>query len=253
MMSLSDAATEFLAALPPALVARTVPCTEIRKQVRKDLAAATAAGVIPDAAAFSVRGDHNSITVEITAWPGCPLNTAYTEAVIAQASGDTSLMATWDRDHDLDWRGRARRTDRLEVTTAVNDVLALLEVLVNRHNYNNSDTQTDHFDVGYYDSISATSLIDMARQAIAEECTPGLAAKRQAAIEAAGRLGAKATAAICGRAGVKHCNEFSLDQLLKLDATAAGRPVVYDRMRRRWGVDWHAVNASRLGWMSGAV
>jgi hypothetical protein len=235
MTNTTMTATEFLASLPAPLNLRgvdRVTVADVRKTLRGEIKLAIAAGVIPAGAEFSVRGDYNHITVEVTAWRTMPLTNDYINAVMDDACGRPAQLD--EIRNDRNWYGRGRRTDVVGAIGELNETLALLETMVQRHNFDESRIEVDYFNVGYYHDVTASGLLARAERGIREELSPALAAKRAAAREAAVRLGKACTKAVCGRMGVDGCGEWVLDSLLKIDARAAGRPVAYDKRARGW-------------------
>lgn len=224
-------AAEFLASLPTALDLRganRVTVADVRKTLRGEVKLAIAAGLIPAGVEFSIRGDCNHITAEVTVWPGLPLRSDYVHAVMEDVLGRPAALANYPS------RNRSGRNSDYRAIDELNDALALLAMLVDRHNFDESRSEVDYFHVGYYHDVTAAGLLARAERGIREELNPELAAKRQDAREASARLGKACTKAICGRLGVDGCGEWALDSLIKMDRRAAGRPMAYDKRRRSW-------------------
>jgi hypothetical protein len=225
-METNEKLTEFLATLPPALTrhgaARANDVT-LAKAIRADLAAAVTAGIFPAGTTFSVRiNHHSSLTVEIMTWPG-PVYTPEYEAHLADPTKPNPADGGWRRNESDGYTApdlyRAKRdADRI----------------ADRHNYDESDPMTDHFNVGYYLTVY-TNTIDHARKAAINLATnpafSDLLAKGKLAAVA---LGKKATASILGRGGLDSASEWELNHLIKVAARANGSPVAYDKRRRGW-------------------
>jgi hypothetical protein len=225
-------ASEFLASLPPALSLRGEGSSSrdsVVARIRDEVAMAVLS-VLPDGARAAVRCDRSGWTphvkVDLVAWAGQPLCAEYVSAVM-----DESLPNGVPVPCRGCWTARNRLADE------VNDALALLGSVADRHNFDKSDSMTDYFHVGYYLTVSANTLIATATSGIAEEVNPALAALRVRAREAAKRLPKGAVRSICGRPGVEGAGEYTLNRLVALDEAAAGRPVFYDRRRARWVVE----------------
>jgi hypothetical protein len=164
----------YMASLPPALdLEKTyVDTATITKRIRAELAAAVTAGVFPAGTRFAVRKDHHkSIDVDIVAWDGAVLCDAYIDHVMDATTRDKIFESEATRvlgRHG--WRYGDKRC-----TVALNQAMVDADRLANRHNYNNSDSMTDYFDVGYYLDVDANTVIGLAEQAIRAESDPALA------------------------------------------------------------------------------
>jgi len=142
---------EFLADLPEALDlygTRTVEGSrylgpkDACDQIRKDLKLATVSGVLPAGVKLSIRrNDHNSIYVEIVTWPGQILTTEY-ELYYRDQIVTPDSSKSWDRYRDRPFGTRCWN-DRC--VDALNDAMRFIERVSNRHNFDKSDIQTDHF------------------------------------------------------------------------------------------------------------
>ncbi|MEO7895887.1 MAG: hypothetical protein ABIR65_01190 [Pseudolysinimonas sp.] len=148
--------------------------------------------------------------------PTCPVRVALLLAGLRRVSPTSDLVA---RDHLAD-----------ELRAALN----LCERVGGRHNYNDSDSMTDHFDVGYHLTVDAHTVEAAALQGIALERDPDLATLHARAEAASKRLGPKCTKSVLGRGGLTTAGEWSLRHILHVDEHAAGRPVAYDKSRRAW-------------------
>lgn len=236
----------FLSTLPAALDTEHgyVAAKVVAAAVRRDLDLAITAGVIPAGARFHVRSERKSINVDLIAWVGSPLRAIYEEALMQHLATQVELghkrdlnisAKLWDRDAlHAQLRSYDRRHLDVRLSDAVNDAANLAEVIANRHNYDKSDTQTDYFDVGYYLSCDAHDLAADAERGIRLAIDPAFRDLSDRATAAADRLGEKCVRSICGNGGVAGCCEYSMEQLLRVDVRAAGRPVAYDKRRRAW-------------------
>ena len=84
--------------------------------------------------------------------------------------------------------------------------------------------------------VRCSRLIATAERGIRIEVDPGYADFMLRVERAAERLGRRVVRSVCGEGGLDVCGEQSLEALLKLDAEAGGRPVVYNRPLGRWVV-----------------
>lgn len=226
----APSATEFMAALPAALALRgrdSSSTSDVRFAIRRDLKTAQAAGLLPKGAGFSVRGDYSSITVEIVAWTGVGpvLSAAYAEAVLADALGDPVRLREFPE-------ARSAR-----VSDSLISALSLIERIANRHNYDNSRSEEDYFDVGYYLHVEAERLISLAVYGTRDAANPAAAARRSTAKVAAARLGKAVTRSVCGSTSLDAIGEYAMERLLRLDAMADGRPLRYSKTSGRWVVE----------------
>ncbi len=212
----------FLASLPPALALReTASFADVAPRVRADLALAIKNGVIPTLK-VSVRSPHHgSLKVEITEWSGAVFSDRYTEALMDHANGTAP----------------DRGLRRSHLAPALLDALDRIERIAQRHNYDNSRIEVDHFDVGYYLTVTASAVEALAAQAIRAEMDPAFVALQGRAKEAAAKVGPACTKATLGRGGLDAANEWALNRLIKLAARSNGRPLVYDKQRRGWVAD----------------
>ena len=216
---------EFMSSLSPARSRRganSVNDVELAKIIRNECAAATAAGALPAGTKVSVRIlHHSSLSVQIVAWEGAVFSNAYTEHLM-DPKGTPWSNDAWSREADP------------RLTEPLNRALKLVEKITERHNYDESDSQRDHFDVGYYTSIDARPVEHAAETGIKRESDKGFKDLTARAEVAARALGPDATKSICGRGGVDSADQWALEHLIKIAARAAGRPVEYDKRRRGW-------------------
>lgn len=256
---------EYLASLPDPLSRRSsgtgkgdfvagASVKDVVKRIREELTGAQKCGALPKGTKLSIRNrDYNVVDVDIVEWRhDGALYPTYTtwlmDCVIAEAKARGEGVQHPERSRSS-WRGedrfagdygRLRRAVATRATDALNDALMLIWQIADRHNYDNSDLMTDYHDVGYYLHVDANAVIATAEHGIRLECDPAFASLVARAVEASKRVGPKVTESVCGRLGVEHCGEWSLERLLKIDARAQGRPLVYDKRRRGWVVDSEA-------------
>lgn len=243
--------TDFLGSLPAPIDCHgAISDTVLAKQMRDELALAVTAGVFPAGTRFSVRKWHHaSFYVEIVEWVGAVFTPHYTEWRMDREADPsaknrhgyiTEQYKAPDQaeNSSLVWRdgGWLSRYD-VRCTDALNDAVKTADVITDRHNYDNSDSQTDHFDYGYSLSVGARMVIDASEQGIAMEADPAMAEIARRAAVAAKALGPACTKALLGRRGLVGAHSSSLEHLIKLADKANGRPVMYDKRRRSWIVD----------------
>jgi hypothetical protein len=208
--------------------------TKLTKLVRDEIALAVKTGLLPVGTKVSVRKNHyRSFTVDIVEWKeGAVFCDDYTAHLLDPTGTD------WDRDarhQDLVRdAGNWRHAGRPEYTPALRGAVRICERIADRHNYNNSDPQTDYFDVGYYLDVEARTVEANARTGIAMESDPAYRALLADAMIAAKALGSACVKSVCGRRGINGCGKWSLEALIKVAARANGRPVAYDKRRRAW-------------------
>ena len=198
-----------------------------------DLASAGTAGVFPEDTAFRVRVDHHSsIRVDITTWHGAVYSDPYMEHLMDPGVPDPT--------NDTRQPPSARiHRHAARLVTAIADT----EAIADRHNYDNSDTMADLFDVGYYLHVGAGPVEAYARQAIELERDPGFRALYASALAVVPLLGDRCVASVCGESGLMGATKHECERMVRIAARAAGRPVAYDR--RRHG--WFPVEASDVG------
>lgn len=145
---------------------RGVDGNMLAKQIRTDIAAAVKAGVFPKGTKVSVRQNAGrywtpcgSLTVSISAWPGAVYSDAYAASVM---DGRRGFVASSQR-----------------YTQAFADALDLIEKIADRHNFDKSDIQRDHFDVGYYLNVHGGKAETAAIDGLEEEAA--LVARRRTA------------------------------------------------------------------------
>jgi len=251
---------EYLTTLPAPMISsgdrpRTTGTTaEVCKRIRKELASACDAGVFPAGVTFSVRKDsHKSVTVSIETYPGSPLSTVYTAHLME------CIGARMRNEKEPEWDGdrygyeRERLNDghhhslaNPRLTIEANHVWANASRIANRHNHDYSESQTDYFDVGYYLDVTTHALVAIAERGIRLEMDPQYADLVRRGIEAAKRLPANVVKAECGRMPVEHAGEWVLARLIEIDRKCGGRPMEYDKRRRRWVVSSDVVSKKDL-------
>lgn len=221
----------FLTALPESMDCHGgYDDTKLTKIMRDECALAVTTGLLPPGTKVSVRKNHyRSFTVEIVAWSGALFVDAYA-AHLLDPKGTAWDSESIERPRDA----RGWKYGRAEYVPALNDAMRIVERIVERHNYNNSDYQTDYFDVGYYMTVSANRVHASASAGLALESDPAYRALVQDATTAARTLGAACVRAVCGRGGITGCSQWALESLIKIAKRANGRPVVYDKRNRAW-------------------
>lgn len=203
----------------------------IAKTIKDEVAQAVSAGALPHGTKVGASTDHNSINVKVTAWEGAVFSDKFTEYLMDPKG------TKWDRDEQESYRRsgnfeESRFDPRL--TSSLNRALQTIEKLADRHNYNNSDTQSDYWDVGYFLHVDARPVEDLAETAIKLESNKEFGKLLEQGLIAAKAVGPKATAAICGHADLRMADTYCIERLIKLAERAKGRPVEYDKRRRGW-------------------
>lgn len=227
----------FLASLPDPLSRRGkewASSKEIVGRIRKELAAATVAGVFPEGAEFSVRqnrGGHTlSITVEIVRWHGPVFCEDYIAACLqAYATGQEPR---WDAPLG---RSRGRYSEAFAAG------LEAAKRIADRHNYDNSRIEVDYFEVGYYLSVTADRVESDADTGLRCEADPSFVALRERAFEAAKVLPPNLVKYHCGSAGLERAGKWALSRVVEWAERAAGRPVKH--IRGRWTIVSQAAQA----------
>jgi hypothetical protein len=117
---------------------------------------------------------------------------------------------------------------------ALNAAVELLGHLANRHNFDESDSMTDYFHVGYYLDVDAKPAERAARDGVEQERDPQYAELCRRARVAAAAVGDKVVRSVCGRHGLSGAGKWSMERLIKIADAANGRPLTYDKRRSRW-------------------
>ena len=232
---MSMSVSEFLASLPAPLSRRGADYANdvvLAKRIRAELAQAVKVGAIQAGTEFSVRINHHaSLTVEIVRWQGAVFHPTFEGLLMSEMAG-TGSTASFDPPRCE--RPVGRGTWHAELSDALNDALHAADVIANRHNYDNSDLQTDHFDVGYYLTVNASHVRRVAQHGIALDFDPAFKALYYKAADAARTLPKNVIKAECGKAGIEFMSKWVCERIIKLAERANGRPLVYDKSRRRW-------------------
>lgn len=201
---------EFLAALPAPLSRDRAPRAsdkELAARIRAECALAVQQGVLLGGTKISVRINHHaSLTVEIVEWHGAVYDAAHVEHLLERALGKSA--AWWNHPTTL--------------APELRSALVALERIANRHNYDRSQSEYDHFDVGYYLQVNARKVEAIAEQGIQAEANPAYADLVHRAQLAAATLDPKIVRRACGRSGIAGCGELALQRLIQL-ANAAAR------------------------------
>ena len=235
----SMTAKQFLLSLPEPLSRRGQnysSTAQVAKRIREEIALAVNAGVLPDGTKVSIRTDHNSMWIGVSAWRGAVFTDKFVEHLM-DPNG-----SPWDREKQEYHRGGGdgsegydeRRRWDARLSGDLNKALAFIEKLAHRHNYDNSDSQSDHFDVGYYLHVDARPVEDVAKNSIELESDKDYRALMEKARVAAKAVGPACTKAICGDAGLTKADKSCIERLIKIADRANGRPVAFDKRRRGW-------------------
>lgn len=221
-------AAQYIAQLPPALVMRgdggTASVDDVIKRIRSELDGAVKAGVFPSGTKINTRkgSGSSSIRSEVSVWPGQVLSNEYTEHVM-----DPSIK--WDPDFQ-----RWKKHSDPRLSAELNKALETIEKIAERHNYNKSDSMTDHFNYGYSYDADADPVIDTAKNGIKLEIDAAfreLVAKTTAAAKA---VGPACTKSVLGTARIESAYPSNMEQLIRIAERAKGQPVEYDGSRRGW-------------------
>lgn len=153
-MNTTFTADEFLAALPAAIAlnARDATPAQVVDAIRRDLKLAVKTGLVPSHAKFSVtRRDYKSISVELVAFNGGVLVDGYIAVCIEAFVADKASPSSDAADPFMSRLGRTSRRQSQDgrLTDALNEMMWLVERIADRHNYDNSQIETDYFDIGY--------------------------------------------------------------------------------------------------------
>lgn len=244
-MITAEQTAEFLASIPAALDlygAGSATPADAMDAIRRDLKLAVAAGVIPAHAKFSCRRkDYKSLYVDLVAWHGQVLSDEFLAHQMAEHTKAAGAPAV--EFEAFGYRMYGVPTVDRRLTAEINRVMALVEVLTERHNFNKSDIQSDYFHVGYYTNISSEDVLTAAMIGVRMECDRGFAEMVRAAQAAANRLGPKVAKAIIGGTSVEGVGEYHMNTLIQMDRrvngedpAAPGKPLEYSKSRRRWVV-----------------
>jgi hypothetical protein len=221
---------DFFASLPPALTRRgekRASDAVLGKRVRAELALAVERGVFPTGTAFSVRfSGHGTLVVGIVTWSGSVFTDAYTEYIMDPTMPDPTL------NYGMPGLPRLEANSRLAPPLAT--ALRHAREIANRHNYDNSDSRSDHFDSGYSLDVQADVVEALCHRGMRTEADPKFAALQDKALAVAATLGPKVVRSVCGRAGIRGASEWSLNRLMKIAERADGRPMAYDKRRGGW-------------------
>lgn len=225
----SMSANEYFLSLPESIdmtAGRYVALPEVAKRIRSEIAGAVNAGALPDATTVGVTKDNNSIHVRVTGWRGAVFNSKYQEHLM-----DPSVK--WDEPYGSTGGSRHGYRDDPRLTKELNDALALIQRIAQRHNYDRSDSQSDYFNVGYYLTVTADSVLRSAEGGIKTETNKEHAELLAKAEIAARAVGPAATKSIA-RKDLRSASDRELKSLVRIADEAKGRPVAYDASRRGW-------------------
>lgn len=225
-MTTTETFTKFMSELPAPLTRRgpeMVTDAVLAKRVRQELAAATKAGVFPTDIEFSVRVEarstSGSLRVDIVRWSGAVLSAAYERHVMDSV-----------RDSSCRWNSGERHSDALALA------LQHAERIADRHNFDESRSEVDHFHVGYYLNVDADVVVSASVRGIRLDLDPKFAALCLSAQAAAAALDKKVIKSVLGRGGLETAGDYAMERLVKIAARANGRPLQYDKRRGAWVV-----------------
>lgn len=215
-------ANEFLATLAAPLTLHgenRSTLEEVYARIRQEIKLAQAAGIIPAGTKISVRSPHHkSLRVEVVAWSGAVFSDEYTAHLLAPE----------------EYAAPHYRNERLAPELAA--TIKLLETLTNRHNFDESRSEEDYFHVGYYDSVDARTVENIALAGIEAERNPAAAEFVRRATVAASKLSKNVIKSVLGRRGLAGVGEYDVATLEKLAARAEakGAPLEYSKSRMGW-------------------
>lgn len=221
----------FLSSLPPALSMRGgsgVTTRQLAARIREELALAVAAGVLPPGTRFGVRsrssGFTGAVDVEITAWEGTCFSDEYMTACLDAYTG-----------------GREPRWDRRECERFSDAFLAArraVERIAGRHNFDESDSMTDYYHVGYYLHVEARAVESAWLEGMRCEVQPAYADLVHRARAAAAALPKALVRYLVGSRGMDGIGEHTARELLKWGERAQRGPIVHTP-----GLGWHVASA----------
>lgn len=208
-------------------------------RIRTEIKAAQTAGLIPAFCKFSIRTDHNSLDIDLTAWEGKVFSDEYTEFLLAkyQPTGEPSKYSerdfeTFNKPIDIE-TGRPWATPKL--VPQLEDVRAFVTLIADRHNYDKSDRMADYTNVGFYLDVKISGIEAAAENALRLEADPAFAELHARAVAAFASL--HPDCRYRAKIGGVEVNEWAMKGLIKMAERAKGRPLVYDKRRRGFVVD----------------
>lgn len=234
-LSYGTTAEQFAASLPPPVMWGEY--IRISETIRCDLKLAVSAGIIPADARFWVRETSGPIiTVELFAWPGKVLAADYATAVM---DGFLVKCGLLERSDAAQWTSlipKKESSQDARLASEVNEALALVKICADRRIAEAMAKQPSNYygPIQYRVEISFSRLIIVAERWLRMEVDPEYAEFVHRARRAAERLGRRVVRQLCGEGGVDFSKEPELEELVRLDDEAYGRPVAYSRQLRRW-------------------
>lgn len=234
---------DFIATLKPAITLRGSDDPnygtrdDVVKRIREELKLAIRAGLIPAFCKFSVRKpDWNSIDVDLVQWEGRVFSDEYQDFLMAQFAKSTDKSEYVE----ADFRKRGTGRDLPRYVPELAEVHRVMEVLSNRHNFDESDMMTDYFHVGYYLHCEIRDIEWAASRAIQLECDPEFAALHARATAAIASLHPdcrdKIVTSVFGRRGFEGAGEWGMNDVIQIAERAKGRLLAYDKRQRGWRV-----------------
>jgi len=219
----------FAVSLPPPLTWQEF--VSVGATIRRDLKLAVASQALPADAKFWIRESSYSpiISIEFAAWAG----------VIFADEYATALMESTVAKGPVQWTASPLEPPQdARLSREFNDGIALVRAVGDRRVAELMAQRPVNFygPIQYQLAISATRLLAAAERGLRLEADPEYASFVERARGAAKRLGRRAERSLCGEGGVDLSSEQKLEELVKLDEEAHGRPVVYNRRLGRWVV-----------------
>jgi hypothetical protein len=219
MMS-KESFIEHLDRVRPRLERGTYDHEMLRNTIKAELDLAIEMALPPGTKYAMRKRGYKDFAIEFTAWIGA----VYSDEYLA---------------HLLDPRGTPWRPDhrrigerRPEYTQEFSDALDVLTLVSERHNWYECGPYDDYGRSGYSVGISAGKVEDAARHGIELESSPEYAALYADAVEAAKSLSPKVVKSLCGT--LEGGGRYGLESVVKAAKLANGRPLEYDKSRRRW-------------------
>ena len=235
----SDCVTpeHFAASLPPPITTRHgYVC--VSESLRRDIQLALEADLLPMGAKFYVRESSYSpiIAVEFAGWPSGIFSNEYIAVMMDNVLAQRGLLTS----NPTRWAPAPKELlQDPRLTAEINAAYAIIKACADRRVTEVMAEEPENYygPMHYSVEIHYLRLVAAAERNLRVELDPTYAEFLHRAHLAAERLGSRVVRQVCGEGGVDLCrNEFELEELVKLDAEAAGRPVTvkYVRRNRRW-------------------
>lgn len=192
---------------------------EVGARIREELAKAERFGALPAGTKCSVRvgkGSYSggSVSVEITGWTGAVFSDAHLE-------------------HLLDPKGTRAPHHSERLAPALNDALARVDKIADRHNFDDSRSMEDYYRYGYNLGVSASTLEAHAARGIKLESDPSYRDLVERARAASLVIGKRAAKSLLGRYGINATSKHGLEMVIRY-AERYGCELSYDRRRGAW-------------------